>query len=96
MAFRVIEGGLAANGWVNGDNAAQVDVAQVRREGARRLRDSGFDRLEARRRITGIAVPRSVDHFRMQIEFVVGALSRLDPIPADFRNDCYWPILDNA
>ncbi|MFP3546705.1 hypothetical protein SB748_24950 [Rhizobium sp. SIMBA_035] len=93
MALRVIEGGLAVAGW---ENARQVDEAQVGKEGARRLRESGYDRLEARRRVTGLAVPRSLDYFRMQIEFVVSALSRLEPIPPDFRNDRYWPVLDSA
>jgi hypothetical protein len=27
----------------------------------------------------------------MQIEFAAEALARLDPIPADFRSDSYWP-----
>lgn len=93
MTFRVIEGGLAVDGRTAGD---RIDAGQVSDEGARRLRQAGYDRLDARRRVTGLGLPRALDHFRMQIEFAISALSRLDPIPPDFRHDGYWPIFDKA
>ena len=93
MTFRVIEGGL-----VSGDQVAsdQIESKQVTDEGMRRLREAGYERFEARRRATGIALPVRIDRFRMQIEFAISALSRLDPIPPDFWHDGYWPALQNG
>jgi len=41
-------------------------------------------------------MPPVFQYFAMQIDFAADAISRLDPIPADFRSDLYWPTLDDA
>ncbi len=93
MALRVIDGGLSrvgesVAGWGE-DRGPTVD--DVRREAARRLSRSGYDRLRSKELATGAPMPATLKYLRMQIDFAAEALSQLAPIPADFRSDDYWP-----
>lgn len=83
MGLRVIEGGRHAGG---------VPTAEdVRREAARRIRAAGFDEAAVREFMTGQPMPDWLKYFKLKVEFAGEALSRLKPIPADFRSDRYWP-----
>lgn len=64
------------------------DVAE---EVARRTRDLGLETWRVRAFMTGRPIPDDVRFLAMQIAFAGEALARLDPIPIDFRADCYWP-----
>jgi hypothetical protein len=44
----------------------------------------------------GVPMPPAFQYFAMQIDFAADAICRLDPIPADFRSDLYWPKLDET
>ncbi|MDF1633545.1 hypothetical protein [Mycoplana sp. MJR14] len=88
MRFNVIDGGGRS-----GEQAAPSD-RHVRQEAERRIRASGYPAWHARSLATGAAIPRSVAYLKLQIEFVAQTLGRLDPIPADYRRDDYWPSAD--
>ncbi|AJC81292.1 hypothetical protein IE4803_CH04153 [Rhizobium etli bv. phaseoli str. IE4803] len=93
MKFKVIEGGLgqaALTNWrIEEDGRPNRD--DVRREAVRRLNDSGYHPSRIREFVTGAPMPAALQYLSMQIDFAAEALSRLDPIPADFRSDGYWP-----
>lgn len=90
--FRVIEGG---RGGPSEDDPNCADTASlVHSEGQRRMAAAGLARFEARERITGIPMPQALKIFKVQIEFAITALSRLCPLPADYRSDGYWPTMD--
>jgi len=93
MKFTVIEGGLsvieAARALVEG--SAGPTRADVQAEGARRVKALGSDEVRTREFATGRTMPAQSRYLRMQIEFVVEALCRMDRIPADFRDNRYWP-----
>jgi hypothetical protein len=40
---------------------------------------------------TGVPMLASLKYLSLQIDFAAETLSRLDPIPEDFRSDGYWP-----
>ncbi len=63
----------------------------VRKEAARRIDESGYHLSRIREFATGAPMPAALRYLRMQIDFAAEALVRLDPIPADFRSDSYWP-----
>lgn len=50
-----------------------------------------ISRFEARERLTGMPIPPALKYYRLQIDFAVAALSRLDPCPVDYVSDMYWP-----
>ena len=87
MGLVVIEGGLS----LQSREVALDDTDAVIAEGKRRLRDIGYDGLANRERLTGLPVPKKIEHFRLQVDFVVSAISAMTPIPSDFRDDAYWP-----
>ncbi len=68
----------------------------VAREGRRRLREAGVERYEAREILTGLPMPTTVRAFKVQMEFAVQALSTLNPLPADYMSDGYWPEYEGA
>lgn len=77
------------------DDLAVADTASlVRNEGQRRLAAAGLAKYEAREQIIGIPMPRALKIFKFQIEFAVTSLSRLCPLPVDYRADGYWPKMD--
>jgi len=86
--FRVIEGGYASPA----PQGRILDArSQVHAEGQRRLQAAGVQRYESRERLAGIPMPSSFKHFKLQIEFAMAALSQLEPVPADYMLDGYWP-----
>ncbi|MEZ2131737.1 MULTISPECIES: hypothetical protein [unclassified Sinorhizobium] len=93
MKFYVIEGGLseaASKNDANGD-ALSPSMHDVKTEAARRIKDSGYEEWRVREFVTGAPIPSALKYLRMQIEFAAEALTRLSPIPHDFRADAYWP-----
>jgi len=42
-----------------------------------------------------VPMPAVLKYLAMQIDFAAEAISRLDPIPADYRSDLYWPKIDD-
>jgi NAD(P)H-hydrate repair Nnr-like enzyme with NAD(P)H-hydrate epimerase domain len=72
-------------------HAAKPGPSDVMAEAARRIEASGYEDWRVREFVTGASMPSALKYLRMQIEFVAEALLRLDPIPADFRSDTYWP-----
>ncbi|RUM25030.1 hypothetical protein EFQ99_15370 [Rhizobium vallis] len=98
MIFKVIEGGrgqavLADERPEAGRGPSPDDV---RREAARRLSESGYHLSRVREFATGAPMPGALRYLSLQINFVAEALSRLDPIPVDFRSDAYWPAPPEA
>lgn len=85
--FRVIEGGLGGATIVRGP----ADGEDVLREAARRLKAAGYDEAQTRAFVTGKPVPERLKYFRLQIDYAAAALRRRSPVPADFREDKYWP-----
>ncbi|MBB4574987.1 hypothetical protein PYR71_28695 [Rhizobium sp. MC63] len=91
--FKVIEGGRAQaveldDGLGAGRGPNRDDV---RREAARRLNESGYHLSRVREFATGVPMLASLKYLSLQIDFAAETLSRLDPIPEDFRSDGYWP-----
>ncbi|OLP53478.1 hypothetical protein BJF92_00775 [Rhizobium rhizosphaerae] len=68
-------------------------LSDLHAEMARRLAPLNMARWDARLKATGLPVPRHIDRKRREIEFVAQALGRLAAIPADYRDDLYWPAL---
>jgi len=91
--FRVVDGGRSG---AAPDRTAQDGQGKLRQEGERRLKATGYDRFEARERVAGIPVPVALKHFKLQLEFTIGSLSRLEPLPADYMLDGYWPSTDHV
>lgn len=80
------------------DVAAEIVPAapgpqHVRQEAARRLRQAGYMQAHARSLATGQALPKPLHYYKMQVDFVAGTLAAIDPVPADFASDKYWPVL---
>ncbi|WP_037072556.1 hypothetical protein [Rhizobium sp. CF142] len=96
MKFRVIEGGLSSAGERDRQASGRgPEREDIRREAVRRLSTSGYHRsriMEA----AGVSMPPAFQYFAMQIDFAADAICQLDPIPADFRSDLYWPKLDET
>ncbi|MEQ1409343.1 hypothetical protein ABK249_31030 [Neorhizobium sp. Rsf11] len=93
MAFRVIEGGLAARSPAFAGTTGDAPPTQedVLREAERRIRAIGYDRWRNREAVTGIPAPREIKYLAMQIGYVAEAIGKLADIPADFHSDVYWP-----
>ncbi|MBW9118112.1 hypothetical protein JNB88_31350 [Rhizobium cauense] len=89
--FRLIEGGKAVPFAVEEVWDRQSMVVA---EGRRRLQAAGVERYETRERVAGIAMPKSLKYFKLQVDFAVVALTQLSPIPVDYMLDGYWPKLD--
>lgn len=87
MKLRVIEGGRATDD----GKAARPEETAVLAEAARRLREVGYESARTRRLLTGQPVPREMQYLQLQIEFAAAALAALSSLPADFRDDRYWP-----
>jgi len=93
--FEVIEGGRG--------QAVQMDDRSekgrgpsrddVRQEAARRLSASVCHLSRIREFATGAPMLASLKYLSLQIDFAAETLSRLDPIPEDFRADGYWPAV---
>jgi len=96
MRLRVIEGGLgAAEQHDREAESRRPDREDVRREAARRLGASGYNRSRVMEFAAGVPMPAVLKYLAMQIDFAAEAISRLDPIPADYRSDLYWPKMDD-
>lgn len=96
MKLKVIEGGL--NSTTDKDRQAadrRPEREDIRREAARRLSASGYHRSRVMETV-GVPMPSALQYLAMQIDFAADAIGRLNPIPADFRSDLYWPKLDDA
>lgn len=78
-----------AQAWIDAPGPPNRD--DVRKEAARRIEGSGYHLSRIREFATGAPMPATLRYLRMQIDFAAEALARLDPIPADFRSDSYWP-----
>jgi hypothetical protein len=92
VELRVIEGGRAA---AEGGER-RLDVAAVRIEAARRLRESGCEAARVRALLVGQPMPLAFRYLQLQIGFAADALATLAVIPADFCHDRYWPSLHAA
>jgi hypothetical protein len=88
MGFRVISGGLDEG---NGGSWRSLSKSDVQAEAARRIRESGYERCRARHLVTGEPIPKALQYLRIQIAWVADTLAGLDPIPADYADDKYWP-----
>ncbi|MFS8147023.1 hypothetical protein [Rhizobium sp. BR 249] len=91
MIFKVIEGGRGQAADTRPEEGCGASRDDVRREAARRLDESGCHISRVREFATGTPMPAALRYLSLQIDFVAEALSRLDPIPLDFRSDAYWP-----
>jgi hypothetical protein len=88
--FRVIQGGLGAS---SETQLVSDGPTKVEEEGRKRLKAAGVDRYVAREQVAGIAMPAHVKVFKLQVEFAITALSKLNPLPSDYMRDGYWPSL---
>jgi hypothetical protein len=86
MHLRVIEGGRNQEARRRGPVRADVEA-----EAARRGKTAGYERMRARHLTTGEPIPKPLQHLKIQMDWVVEALSGIDPIPADYADDKYWP-----
>lgn len=86
MNFTVIEGGLARQ-------PSQRDIIQ---ELERRIAESGYYLGKARSAMTNRPASAAMHHLKLQLDFAAGMLSQLNPIPADFRDNRYWPSFDGS
>ncbi|WP_169684206.1 hypothetical protein [Rhizobium sp. 57MFTsu3.2] len=89
--FRVIAGGRQKE-----QERVTEEPCKILQEGHRRLRKADIQRYEARERVAGIPMPLSLKHYKVQVEYVIAALSKLDPLPPDYMSDGYWPSFENA
>jgi hypothetical protein len=88
MFLRVIDGGLS-----DGEARAEHPLSKndVQAEAMRRIKASGYDRYHARYLVTGEPIPKRLQYLKIQIAWVADTLAGLDPIPADYADDKYWP-----
>jgi hypothetical protein len=86
MNLMVIEGGL-------GRQPSRRDISH---ELERRIAESGYRPAKAKSVMTDLPPPAAVHHLKIQLDFAASMLSQLDPIPADFRDDRYWPSFDGS
>jgi len=68
-----------------------LSVEDVQAEARRRLRCLKIEEWRVREFVTGAAMPDTVRHLALQIEYAAQAIARLSPIPADYADDVYWP-----
>jgi len=69
---------------------APVTADRVRQEAARRLGPTDWYVVRAADPTSGGRVPQAVIDARTAIRAACDALLALDPIPADFAEDCRW------
>lgn len=95
MIFKVIEGGRGQAAQVDEwcEQGGEPSPEDVRLEAARRLGASGYHLSRTREFATGTPMPAPLKYLSLQIDFAAEALSRLNPIPEDFRSDGYWPVV---
>lgn len=86
MALVLIRGGRRDDG-----EDPTPCVQSVEREAARRLSITGHARAAACEAATGRPMPLPLRIYGLQVRAIALALAELDPIPADFRDDLYWP-----
>jgi len=72
-------------------HAVQPTPDDVRQEVRRRLARANLVALRALSVASGHEMPKTALYLVMQIEFVGQSLAALNPIPADFADDLYWP-----
>ncbi|WEX76055.1 hypothetical protein PYH37_004322 [Sinorhizobium numidicum] len=90
MKLRVIDGGRASEP----APALGAPLAMtIRAEAARRIEASGYHQWRARSLATGVPIPGPIRYLKLQIDFVAEKLERLNPLPADFTEDKYWPAV---
>ena len=68
-----------------------IDSEDVLQEARRRKASLNLDEWQLRQYVTDRPVPDHIVQMCRQIDLAAAALARLSPIPADFRNDLYWP-----
>lgn len=90
MRFTVIEGGRSTD-TPDKQFRQSLSARDVEIEARRRLKEAGFERSHVRYQVTGEPVPRALQYLRLQINWVAETLASIDPIPADFTDDKYWP-----
>lgn len=78
------------------EGAAEIQTAEigpqhVSQEATRRLSQAGYMQAHIRCMATGQPLPKPLHYFKMQVDFVARTLGALDPVPADFAADKYWP-----
>lgn len=88
MHLRVIEGGLREDG---ARAPVSISARHVEAEAARRIKVSGYDNCRVRHLATGAPIPKALQYLKLQINWVADTLAGLDPIPADYADDKYWP-----
>lgn len=77
-------------GVVPGEDHA-VHPLDVEAEARRRKAALGLDEWRLREYVSGTPVPIRIQQLCEQIDFAAQAISGMSIIPADFRNDLYWP-----
>ncbi|WP_127753386.1 hypothetical protein [Devosia sp. 1566] len=68
-----------------------VFAEDVEAEAERRLRLLRIDEWRRRAFVTGRQMPPEIRQIEDQINLATAAICRLAPIPADYRDDVYWP-----
>lgn len=94
MKFIVIEGGKSSPPESPLTVASTPSRADVHAEAARRIKAAGYDQALVREFMTGRPMPTAIRNLQLQISFAGAAIATLSPIPADFRDDAYWPRAD--
>jgi hypothetical protein len=88
MYLRIIDGGLQS---AEVNTTSPLSAHHVHAEAARRLRAAGYNRSHMRQLATGEPIPKPLQYLKLQIGWVAETLAGLDPIPADYAHDKYWP-----
>jgi hypothetical protein len=86
MHLRVIQGGRQ-----EARQRRPLCRQDIEAEAARRNSASGYDRAHARMLAIGEPIPKPLLYLKIQIAWVVDALSGLEHVPDDFADDRYWP-----
>ncbi len=89
MGLTLIRDGQADAAVEKGNGAP--GAFQVGQEAIRRLRQAGYTQQHMRRLVSGGSIPKPLEYYRMQVEFVARKLAALDPVPEDYASDIYWP-----
>lgn len=93
MRFALVEDSRewSEPGPVRKDTGSTVHAEAVEAEAWRRKRAVGLDEFRMREYVTGQPVPEQINQLCRQIELAAAALMLLSPIPADYRDNIYWP-----
>jgi hypothetical protein len=76
--------------WSHG-NERVVQQIEVEQEARRRKRGLALDEWQLREYVSGTPLPERVVQLCREIDLASAALSRMNPIPANFAEDVYWP-----